>query len=284
MNDSYNFAVFILTNGRPESVHTYKTLKRQGFTGKIFIIIDDDDPCSKKYRDIYDECVISFNKDIIGKTFDLADNFDNKNVIVFARNACFKIAKELGIDYFLMLDDDYKQFRYTHDSNLDYVTRRIEIKNLDRFFNNVLSFYIESGATSIAIGQGGDFIGGNTSNLFKNKILRKCMNSFFCATSKPFKFVGRINEDVNTYINLGSIGYLFFTLSMGRLEQIDTQTNSGGMTDIYKQQGTYVKSFYTLLFRPSCVKISTIGVGKRFHHLTSWNYAVPKIIDQKYKK
>ena len=37
-----DFAVFILTHGRADNVKTYKTLKRFGYTGKIYIIIDNE--------------------------------------------------------------------------------------------------------------------------------------------------------------------------------------------------------------------------------------------------
>ena len=35
---------------------------------------------------------------------------------------------------------------------------------------------------------------------------------FFCKTDRPFKFVGRMNDDVNTYVSLGDKGNLFFTV------------------------------------------------------------------------
>ena len=38
-----DFAVFILTHGRADNVKTYKTLKRFGYTGTIYIICSDDD-------------------------------------------------------------------------------------------------------------------------------------------------------------------------------------------------------------------------------------------------
>ena len=51
------------------------------------------------------------------------------------------------------------------------------------------------------------------------------MNSFFCSTKRPFKFLGTINEDVNIYTRLGSIGDLFFTVPNVSLKQTDTQSN-----------------------------------------------------------
>ena len=64
-----------------------------------------------------------------------------------------------------------------------------------------------------------------------------------------------------------------------------TQANAGGLTDIYLDNGTYVKSFYSVMFCPSAVKVSMMGdTQMRIHHKVYWNYCVPKIINEKYKK
>ena len=133
--------------------------------------------------------------------------------------------------------------------------------------------------------QGGDFIGGASSGTFKKGILRKAMNSFVCSVDRPFRFVWRINEDVNTYTLLGSRGKLLFTLTNVSLVQTQTQHNKGGMTGTYLDSGTYVKSFYTVIYMPSCVTVRIMGdKHKRIHHNISWNNCVPCIIDEKYKK
>lgn len=44
-----NFAVFILSHGRADNIKTIKTLKKQGYTGKIYIIIDDEDEQESLY-------------------------------------------------------------------------------------------------------------------------------------------------------------------------------------------------------------------------------------------
>ena len=41
------------------------------------------------------------------------------------------------------------------------------------------------------MGQGGDFIGGHQSGLWKKKLKRKAMNSFICSVNRPFKFIGQ---------------------------------------------------------------------------------------------
>lgn len=98
-------------------------------------------------------------------------------------------------------------------------------------------------------------------------------------------FSGRINEDVNTYTRLGGTGKLFLSIPLVILNQKQTQTNNGGMTDIYKERGTYIKSFYSIIHCPSSVKIAMMGdVEKRIHHSVNWGNTVPCIIDDVYKK
>ena len=279
-----NFAIFILTFGRPNNIKTYKTLDRFGYTGKKYLICSTDDKKLDKYKSKYKDEVISFNKDDI--EFDIGDNFDDKRVVVYARNACFDIAKKLGITYFLQMDDDYTDFSYRFDDKLYYNNGRGYINNVDDIFIALLKFYKSIPAKSIAMSQNGDWIGGDQSGMAKKLTLkRKCMNSFFCSTERPFEFMGRINEDVNAYTSLGSVGDLFFTIPNVSLKQTDTQTNEGGLTDIYLSQGTYVKSFYSVLFSPSSVKVSVLNTeNARLHHRVSWNNAVPKILEEKYKK
>jgi len=279
-----NFAVFILTFGRPDNIKTYKTLDRFGYTGKKYLICSTDDKKLDEYKLKYKDEVISFNKDDI--EFDIGDNFDDKRVVVYARNACFDIAKKLGITYFLQMDDDYTDFSYRFDDKLYYNQGRGYINNVDDIFIALLKFYKSIPAKSIAMSQNGDWIGGDQSGMAKKLALkRKCMNSFFCSTERPFEFMGRINEDVNAYTSLGAIGNVFFTIPNVSLKQTDTQTNEGGLTDIYLSQGTYVKSFYSVLFSPSSVKVSVLNTeNARLHHRVSWNNAVPKILNEKYKK
>lgn len=42
------FAVFILTHGRAENVITVKTLKKAGYTGETYLVIDDTEQKKKR--------------------------------------------------------------------------------------------------------------------------------------------------------------------------------------------------------------------------------------------
>ena len=276
--------VFILTFGRPNNIKTYKTLDRFGYTGKKYLICSNDDKTLEQYKSKYKDEVVVFDKNNI--KFDTGDNFDDKRVVVYARNACFDIAKKLGITYFIQMDDDYTDFSYRFNDKLSYNTGRGYIKNVQKIFESILKYYKSISAKSIALSQNGDWIGGENSGWAKElKLKRKCMNSFFCSTERPFKFLGRINEDVNVYSRLGTIGDLFFTIPNVSLKQTDTQSNKGGMSDIYESSGTYIKSFYSVMFNPSSVKVAMLNTERsRLHHRVSWNNTIPKILNQQHKK
>lgn len=274
-----DFAVFILTHGRPNKVITYDTLRRQGYTGPVYIIIDNEDKTADEYRRNFGDKVIVFDKAAIAKTFDEGDNFNDRRAVIYARNASFQIARDLGVKWFLQLDDDYYEFQYKINQRLEYPSEHFTVRSkLDQVFDSFLNYYASIDAKSIATAQGGDFFGGPQAF---GKPKRKCMNTFFCSTDRPFQFVGRVNEDVNTYTWFQSLGNLFLTIPFVMVNQLDTQDNSGGMTDLYRDSGTFVKSFYSVMFAPSCVVVATMGQKyQRLHHSIDWPNAVPCIVPE----
>lgn len=282
MND---FVVFILTHGRPNNITTYNTLKKCGYTGKIVFVIDNEDKnANKYYQNFGKENVIMFDKRKYADLIDEGNNFDERRTITHARNACFDIAKKLGYTYFIELDDDYTKFDFRINAKGEYPTTNFIIKNIDRVFKYLLSYYKTINAKSIAISQGGDWIGGGNNYNINWILKRKCMNSFICSTERPFKFVGAMNEDVNTYTTLGSRGSLFFTIPLVSLTQKQTQMQSGGITDMYLKFGTLAKSFTTVMMMPSSVKATYQKQMGRIHHYISWKNTVPVILNEKYKK
>lgn len=277
------FVALILTHGRPDNVHTVKTLRKCGYTGDIIIVLDNEDLKIDRYRKNYENIYVFDKKEIASET-DEGDNFNDRRAIIYARNASFEIAKEKGYQYFIELDDDYTEFSCTYNQYGEM--KQKNIINLDKVLDTLIDFKNKTCALAVALAQRGDFIGGKQNNIVRGELLkRKAMNSFICDTNMPFKFFGKINEDVNTYTLLGSRGNLFFQIPHVSLNQVTTQQSNGGMTDIYLDSGTYVKSFYTIMYAPSCTKIRPMGsVYKRLHHSINWNNAVPKIIPEGCKK
>tara|TARA_R110000824_G_scaffold193230_1_gene375616 strand:- start:9949 stop:10785 length:837 start_codon:yes stop_codon:yes gene_type:complete len=276
-NKKEDFAVFILTHGRPNNVITKKTLDRCGYTGKIFYVIDNEDKTIDEYiKNFGIENVKIFDKKTMADKIDEGNNFDERRTITHARNACFEIAKELDIKYFIELDDDYYYFGYRGEKGA------VKISNINKVFKTFVEFLKNSKCKTIAFSQGGDHIGG-FSGL---KLKRKAMNSFICSTDNDFRFIGSMNEDVNTYTTLSSRGFLFFTFTGVQLDQKDTQSQNSGITDMYLLYGTYCKSFTTVMMMPSSVKVSMMNsrTSPRLHHSIKWKNTTPMIIDDRYKK
>jgi hypothetical protein len=282
-----DFCIFILTHGRPDRVLTYDTLIRAGYTGPIFIVIDDEDKTADRYREKFGDKVIQFSKADVAKTFDEGDNFNDRRAIIYARNACFDIAERLGFTYFMQCDDDYTALFYRVDAMLEYASIPIR-KSFDYLAAALIDFFEGCPALrTVAIAQGGDFIGG-AGNVATVGTRRKAMNSFICSTKRRFQFFGRINEDVNTYCTDGRRGALFLTVMAAQLVQMQTQQNAGGMTDLYLDSGTYVKTFYSVMYCPSGVKVAEMGDHRsphyRIHHAPNWHRIAPKILRESHRK
>lgn len=280
-----DFCVFILTHGRPDRVDTVASLQKAGYRGKVYIVIDDEDETRAEYERRYGSQVIVFDKRKYEDRFDIGDNFGHRRGVIYARNACWDLAAEVGCKYFMQLDDDYNYWHYRHDRD-GYMCINITC-TFHEMLDALIEFFEVSGALTVAMSQGGDHIGGANASGNKNlKVKRKAMNSFICSVDRPFTFFGRINEDTNTYTEMARRGGLFLTMMPTMLVQRNTQTNSGGMTGLYLEFGTYLKSFYSVMYAPSAVKISTLGRGSftRIHHEVATNNACPKIMHERHRR
>lgn len=69
-----DFAVFILTHGRARRQMTLATLQKCGYTGRLYLIIDDEDEQADEYVKLYGEKVIQFSKKKIENFFDTMTN------------------------------------------------------------------------------------------------------------------------------------------------------------------------------------------------------------------
>jgi hypothetical protein len=273
----------ILSHGRPDNVKTIQALKKAGYTGEIKIVCDDLDKTLDKYKENFGKDVIVFDKMKKLEECDTMDNFGKTNIVLPARNECNNISKRLGWDYFFELDDDYSEFniRYPKDGKL----KSYKIKDMDGVLNALIEFLEASNATTVCFSQAGDYIGGAEGGYIYKGLARKAMNCYVCKTDRPLQFIGSINEDVNMYVTKNMRGERVFSISMLSVNQGITQSNEGGLTDFYLENGTYIKSFYSVIAEPSCVKVGTMGNNdRRLHHRVSWGNCAPMILSESLKK
>lgn len=285
MSAPEGFVAMILTHGRPDRVLTYRILRQYGYTGPILLVVDDEDECGEEYRRRFPGEVVSFSKREAASLFDEGDNFEDRRAVVYARNAVWRIAREAGYRYFIQLDDDYNSAYFRFNSRQEYGAWRLQ--PLDEVFAAMIEMMKATpGLLSVCMAQGGDHIGGEAGSYAKRvTATRKAMNTFLCDVERPFSFPGKINEDTTAYLEHGRRGGLFLTITALQVNQGQTQRNDGGLTEIYRAVGTYVKSFYSVMRTPSCVKVTSMGTRhRRLHHQIDWNAAVPKIVRESHRK
>jgi hypothetical protein len=241
-----------MVHGRPNKMWTYNTLRKSGYTGEVYFVADNLDSTLHLYKEKYGDKLIVFDKEKAAQESDAGDNSGDLRSTLYAVNTIPKLAEERGVKYFMIMCDDYTQFQYSFNSNWEF--KSSQVRDLDKVIEGLLEFYINTPTTTIAFAQGGDFMGGQHGSRAEPKLLRKAMNTFLCSTERPFKFMGRLNEDVTTYVNLGQKGKLFFTTTMIKVIQTMHQSQESGLTDVYLDYGTYVKSFFTVMYNPSVLK------------------------------
>lgn len=278
-NTNHNFAVFILSNGRANHVSTLDALKKSGYTGKVFIVIDDEDVQADEYYNNFGDIIIQFHKQPVVDATDTMDLLNEHCAVVYARNEVFNIAKKLGITHFLMLDDDIKGFVFRFVENNFLYSENI--KNFDAVCNSFCEFLDCFNFYSVGFYTDGDFIGGINNIKVKNKIIRKIYNVFFCKTDRPIKFSGTVFEDFCTSLIYNNIGKLLISVYNCKCIKSPTQSIPGGMTDFYNKTDDYVSYFYPILCCPSGTYMST-SKGLKTYILS--NNCYPMIINEKFKK
>lgn len=278
-----DFAVFIMVHGRPEKMWTLRTLRSCGYSGKVYFVADNLDGTLEGYKQKYGDDLLVFDKNKAALSCDSGDNSGDLRSTLYAANTIPDLARERNIKYFMIMCDDYTDI--TCNFHGDYLYHRRTTNKLDEIIERMICFYDKTNIISIAMAQGGDLLGGADGSYAKPTMYRKAMNTFLCRTDRPIKFMGRLNEDVTTYLRLGNIGYLFFTFMDVAITQTGSQQEKSGLTDVYLDSGTYVKSFFSVMYNPSCVKVGMMGnIHKRIHHSISWDNAVPCIISEEYRK
>lgn len=278
------FALFILTYKRPDAQITLKTLEKCGYTGPLYLLCDDGDPTLPRYRKLYGDRVKTFNKKEYRLKFDTMTNERRYDAVSYARNAVYDVAESMGLGYIVVMDDDYSTFMTSID-HLNYY-KRTRITDMNRVVKAHLRFLKNSGLSVLAFAQGGDFVGGWNGLIVKNNFrpLRKAMNAFFLRVSDRIQFNGLMNEDSTMGVQVAAQGGVVLTNCLVQLEQTTTQKASGGLTDIYKDLGTYQKSFHTVLASPSSTQVLHQRAVGRIHHFIRGGNAYPKIISEDLKR
>lgn len=276
-----SFAVFILTHERANEQRTYQALKKQGYTGEIFLIVDDTDREKNIYIDKFGkDNVIIFNKK---KEYKKTDTLSNRGMLkssTFARNVIFEIAKEKGIKYFISSDDDYTGFSVRPIKNGSL--KSWKVKNLDKLFEISVKFFKMTGVWALSYMSPQRAIGGLSNKKIARGFEINLQNFYLCDVDKKIEFRSEIWEDVVTTMLLNRCGKITITTPRAMLENPylgDTST-SGGVHSIYSAFNDYFNAFHVVMASPDCCTINyrTLAIMKRENNF------VPKLLPERWKK
>ena len=278
-----DFACIVISHGRPEC-STVKVLRASGYTGKIFIVVDDEDEKLPEYLEKYGEFVHVFHK---VEDFDTGDLGGSMACGVFARNECLKVAEQNELTYYLELDDDCESlvFRYPDGDHL----RGAKARNLDKLFEAICCYFDEAPIQYLGFGNPVDYIGGLPT--FENGQInpnRLVMNGYFLRTSNKLVWRARYSDDGITVIDEAQKGHAGFRFNsvMQKFDVWDPKRSgskiTGGSIATYDNEGSYKMRFYAVMFHPDCEKLRTSGGG--YIDSKNANATYPKIISGRFKK
>lgn len=270
----YKFAVFIPTHKRADTIKSYDTLRMAGYTGKIILVVDNEDTDADKYLKKFGDNVIVFDKQ---KWYNKSDTMHTryKPTVLFARNFIIDFAKTNGYDYFVMMDDDISKLLHVY--SVEDKLKKTEIDNLDIVFNLIIKLQEHSGIDILSFSQDGGYFGG-AKGRYKNGLNYNMSMMMIFKSSTAKMFVGEFNEDTN-YINTNYINSIILEISDVCGCSPPRGTKSGGLTDFYDEDPEYIRNYYSLMCRPDAIVLDENGKFRKYS-----NKLFPRIISEKYKK
>ena len=215
------------------------------------------------------------------KHTDTLDNFGFEKMpsgAVPVRNATIAISQLRGERRHWQLDDDYTGFALT---NANLVKKKgLNGRELQWWMCRIAKF-----ADSISIPNCG-FALGTIESAPENalKLGTRVFNAHNqSSTGLATRWRSRLNDDLINAIDTHRLGqkveysFLFLALTMP-----PSQQEEGGLSDIYRDEGTVRKSAYPILLAPNAAKL-VIKFG-RYHHAVNWKKIRAKVISEKWKR
>ena len=267
--------IFIISHKRPECL-TAKALKKVGYSGEWFVVADDLDETD--YESRYPGRVKRFCKKEYAAIVDTADNLGKMTTPVYARNACFDLAKQGGYDCFGLFDDDLQSFviRVIEDNKL--VSKKI--KDFTPIFEAYCKYIVDAKFAAGGFVAAGRLVGGINNKLASEKFYYNPTNAYVINTHvEQFPFIGTLWED-STYCYLNNMtgrvvaGFLPVVISMvspGAMK-------NGGNKELYASSSNFIAENYGNIIIPSFFKWTKGGSKHQF------SSDLPKIISERWRK
>jgi hypothetical protein len=278
--------IYIISHGRPNNQRTYNLLRSCGYTGKITIVVDDEDKTMiDYYKAVESDSNVEvgvFSKSAFIDCTDTGMITPMRNFAVFARNAVEQDAIDKKYKYFWVFDDDLTsiRMRYIDGNSL----KSLAIKNnLDSVLKKIEDYAESVGIDTLSFGTANNYIGGKYTAFAESSKHRMCYNAFLRKTESPVEWSLNMCEDRITSLKYSTIGQIWMQLLC---VQIDTMPLGGkvdgGNSDVYRTLSELTQVFFPIMTFPNCNKIRIF----KGHYTNTYiePYMCPKIISSTYRK
>jgi hypothetical protein len=269
--------IYIISKGRPECL-TARYLTEMKYKGDWFIVCGNNDDKLDEYKSVWGDKIIVFDWYEEIKTTDTLDNFgfiNKSSGAVPVRNATRRISEERGEIRHWQMDDDCQYIWHINSKFKKW------IKVTGKYFENELyklaDFANKANIYNIGFAVSSDTRPENVKEIGGRVFFAHNMSN---DVSIFTKWRGRLNDDLINAIETYRAGKKEYFIKYLMANMTVTQSNLGGNTDLYLEDGTIRKTAYAVLIDPYNVKL-VVRHG-RYHHKVNWRNIKPKLISDKY--
>ncbi len=275
--------IFIPSYQRSNNIKTAKYfVEKIGYNAKnIHVVIDDEADDIEQYTE---ECerlgcnLHIFNMQESIKRYDYVHRVSTlRRSAGQGRNMFYDIAKQLNIDFYIVIDDDTRQYEV---KPFAVYMRGAILEDFEMVFEGVKEFMQRQKIGVFGLSQTGDMFAVPDNKMFRKKV----MNTTFC----NIKYIYRgeksaLDSDTSLFVNVMNEG--LFTGSLGTglaLNPTSSATQKGGLTPTYNENRLLSKALVIPIQFPSlCHAERQKKNGGRLHHRIKYKHLFPCIIKGK---
>ncbi len=273
--------LYIISKGRPQC-RTARTLEKIGYPGEWYIGCGDNDELLPDYIANWGESrVLVFDWAAQCAKTDTMDNFGferKASGAAPARNATAELSRARGERRHWQFDDDYTRFQWLDGrtgkrpgaDGLTLHRKMLQIAELaDRCGLSNAGFC----PASMEATKERAFMPG-----------RRVFNAHNLPSGGPLfeTWRGRLSDDLVNVIDVYRHGGKELCCRWLSMELAETQSEAGGLTEMYKADGTVRKTCYAVMAAPSAVRLAERF--RRFHHRCDWDRLAPKLASDEYMR
>ena len=274
--------IFITSYHRAKNIKTAKYFIKKGYdSNNIHVFIDDEADDFEEYEIETQRlgCQLHiFPMEEARKRYDFVHRPSKmRRAAGMSRNMFYDIAKDLNIDFYLVIDDDTRQYEI---KPYGIYSRGAILEDFLMVFEGVKEFMQKRKIGVFGLSQTGDMFTVPDKKILRNKV----MNTTFINTRFIYRGEKAIQDnDTSQFVHIMNEGFFTGSLATGlALNPESSASQKGGLTDLYKENKLLNKSLIIPIQFPSfCYAEKQKKNGGRLHHHIKNKNLFPRIIKGK---